>query len=132
MATRQEIQIAQDLIRFINIINDFFDCSVDFIRANTDVGLIKDTLKRTCQNIYGYRDRLLNFLANPTNKQMAINGLTSWGVDLDKAKQELLNMLAVADYINTNVDNVTDINGLNILASYIEANVPKLPLVRKA
>lgn len=144
MATRQEIQIAYDLIRFINVVNDLLDSSVPLakglIKTRMDeaterdmtVNEIKDALRRVCQNVYGYKTVILNFLNVPGNKQLAINGLIAWGVNLDNTKKELVDMLTVVDYVNTEVEKVTTSDELKTLGDYIDANVPKLPLVRKS
>lgn len=144
-ATRQEIQVAFDIIKFVNIINDLLDVSVPMARGQVkiwDKGLeaerdmtldeIKTHLKRTCLNIYGYRDKLNAFLAVPEKKQLAINGLSAIEVNLPEVKGQYQDMINEVDYIYAEVDNVTDQSGLNAIADHIDANVPKLSLLRRA
>jgi len=144
MATRQEIQVAWDLIKFINIINDLLDTSVPLVRGQikiTDnltkegrdmtVDEIKNALKQVCQNIYRYKKVILNFLDISKNNQLAINGLAAWGINLDNTKKELLDMLMVTDYLNTEVEKAVTLDKFKKLADYIDINVPKLPLIRK-
>jgi len=134
MATRQEIQIAWDLVKFINIINDFLDISVPLIKGQTEekrVDVIKTRVKRVCANIYGYRNKINTFLANPENKRMAINGLNAWGINFQEITDEYHYLLHETDYINKEIDTATNQQELNIFADHIDATVPKLPLVRR-
>jgi len=144
MATRQEIQVAFDLIKMVNIINDFLDCSVPMARGQVKtlddvtkeerdmtIDEIKAQLKRTCQNITGYQNKLNSFLAVPEKKQLAIDGLNAISVDLTEAKNQLQDMIVEKNYVDTQVDIVTDQAGLTAIGDHIEANVPKLPLIRR-
>ena len=144
MATRQNIQVALDLIKFVNIVNDLLDVSVPVARgqvqiwdeglqANRDMTVdeIKAILKRTCANITGYQNKLTNFLAVPEKKQLAIDGLSAIGVNLTEAKNQLTDMIVEKNYVNTQVDIATDQPGLTAIGDHIEANVPTLPLIRR-
>ena len=144
-ATRQDIQVAFDVIKMVNIINDLLDCSVPIARGQVKiwdevleverdmtVEEIKGRIKRTCLNIYGYRNKIDTFLAIPEQKQLAIAGLAAIEVNLPEVKNQYQNMIDETDYVYAQVDLVTNQAELNAIGDHIEANVPKLSLVRRA
>lgn len=149
MATRQEIQIAQDLIRFVNIVNDLMDVTaymMQEIDAQTGGPLqieeegifrsltfkeLKDRVVRACQNVQGYKIMIMDFL-DSADQAMIVSGLGVLGVDLLTFKNELLAMNTVRDYVAGQLSLMDAKVDLVILGQYIDANVPKLTLVRRS
>jgi len=144
-ATRQEIQVALDLVRFVNIVNDLLDNSVPVAKGEVKtfdresdeerdmtVEEMQSAMKRVCENIYGYKRIIVAFLAISENRELAKSGLAALGIDDVKLRAEFGSMIAVTNHIYNNIDLLNDEVKLKDLGSYIESNVQKLPLVRKA
>lgn len=138
------MQVAFDLIKMVNIINDLLDVSVPIARGQVKIidpetkeerdmtiDEIKAVLKRTCQNITGYQNKMVKFLADEGKKQLAKSGLLALEVNLTETRSQLTDMIIEKNYVNTQIDTVTDQTGLNAIADHIETNVPKLPLIRR-
>ena len=144
MATRQDFQIAQDVIRFVNIANDLIDVTSFMMReldpdgaplvdANGDpytFQMIKDNLIRTRQNILGYWNVIDTFITIYGVSNVA-NALNIIGVDASVVKQDLEDIKSVINYVSTNMAGLTEKSELIPLADYIDANIDKLPLVRR-
>ena len=144
-ATRQEIQVALDLVRFVNIVNDLLDNSVPVAKGEVKtfdresdeerdmtVEEMQSAMKRVCENIYGYKRIIVAFLAISENQELAKSGLAALGIDDVKLRAEFGSMIAVTNHIYNNIDLLNGEVKLKDLGSYIESNVQKLPLVRKA
>jgi hypothetical protein len=145
MATRQDFQIAQDIIRFVNIANDLIDVT-SFMMLELDPNgaplvdangnpwtfqMIKDSMIQARQNILGYWGLIDTFIT----KYGAVNVATALncvGVNATTVKQELDNLKAVINYVSTNMAGLTQKSELIPLADYIDANTDKLPLVRRS
>lgn len=151
MATRNEIQIAQDIIKFTNVMNDLLDClswQLQEIDPNTGGTLkikpegeaernyttaeLKDVAVRTVANALGYRNQMVNFLAKTGMLALATTGLTALGVDRAVVVQEVSGMKSVCDYLTANIPGAADKAALAQVGAYISTNVPKLKLVRRA
>ncbi len=146
-STRQEIQVALDFIRFVNVTNDLiyvgisaaknemklpiFDVSNNYI-GDRDMTIveIKDKLKRTKLNIEGYKDLIDNFLATPENLTSATKGLTALGVDIQDMKDDIL--LIYNSIADINLLSITTLGQLNQIGIDLETAIPRLPLIRKA
>jgi len=151
MATRNEIQIAQDIIKFTNVMNDLLDClswQLQEIDPNTGGTLkikpegeaernyttaeLKDVAVRTVANALGYRNQMVNFLVKTGMLALATTGLTALGVDRAVVVQEVSGMKSVCDYLTANIPGAADKAALAQVGAYISTNVPKLKLVRRA
>jgi len=149
MADRYVIQIAQDLIRFTNIINDLMDVASyqareidertgeklqipegDSFRDAT-LDELKQIVQRTTQNVLGYYQMLKKFL-DYIDINLVISGLSALGVNAQQLKDELLNMKSVRDHVVNNLSAVTTKAELAQLGTYIENNIPKLILIRRS
>lgn len=152
MATRQDFQIAQDVIRFVNIVNDLIDIASFMMRELDPDGAplikpeiinppeparpytfdeIKTLLIRTRQNILGYWSQIDIFITTYGASGVA-TALNCVGVNAVVVKQELDNMRDVINYVSTNMAGLTTKEQLIPLADYIDANTEKLPLVRRS
>lgn len=143
-ATRQEIQIALDLVRFTNVANDLLDVSVGKARGQQLVYLedgskrsmtideIKASLIRTSQNTKGYTTTITQFLSIPENRTKAITGLQALGVSLTEIENDTQLLNNASNELNTRAANSKTVQDLNAVADYIEQTVPALPLVRRS
>ena len=149
MATRYEIQIAQDLIRFVNIMNDLIDVAsyeakeIDAQTGNKlqipedstfrDATLdeLKEMVKRRLLNALGYYNMLKAFL-DKIDMSLVLSGLSALSVNTQELKNNLMDMKSVGEYVRANLSNVTTKSELANLGTYIDNNVPKLILVRRS
>ena len=150
MATRNDIQIAQDLIRFINIMNDLLDCASFILREKDpqtgekfqvknedgtfrDATLqeLKDAVKRTGQNVLNYWDMLDTFKAKYGGANIA-NALSALGVDAAAINNDLANFDTEARHLWQNIKDAQTKEELIPFADRIDANIPKLILVRRS
>ena len=153
MATRNDIQIAQDLIRFVNIMNDLMDCASYILREidpqtgleylvqipNTDppqfreatLDELKQAVKRTGQNVLGYWNMIDEF----KSKYGAVNvrdALLSLGIDAIAINNDLANFDTEAKHLWQNISAATTKAELIPFADRIDANISKLVLVRRS
>jgi len=145
MATRQDFQIAQDIIRFVNIVNDLIDVTSFMLRELDPNGnplvdgngdpftfqMIKDSVVRTRQNILGYWTQINTFITTYGASNVA-TALNCVGVNATTIKQELDNIKEVINYVQANMVGLKTKAQLIPLADYIDANTEKLPLVRRS
>ena len=149
MATRQDIQIAQDLIRFVNIMNDLIDCASYILRekdpqtgnkfqiqegeVSRDATLeeLKENVKRTGQNMIGYWNTITAF-KNKYGGAKLKTALESMGVDVLAIQADLANLDTEARHVWQNIQAAQTKAELLPFADRIDANVPKLILVRRS
>ena len=153
MATRQEIQIAQDLIRFINIMNDLLDCASWILREidpqtgekyqmqipDTDppefrdatLEELKETVKRMGQNVLGYWN-MIDAFKNKYGGANLRDALLSLGVDVTAVQTDLANFDVEARHLWQNIKDAQTKEELIPFADRIDANIPKLILVRRS
>ena len=149
MATRQEIQIALDLIKHVNVPNDLFlstavsvakgeipvtnSISVGGSSTNRAMTITekKEQLNRTAQNVVNYQSKITAFLSTSEKKVMAENGLNALGVNLVDLENDIQSMGDVAIEVKNKANKATTETELFAIADYIEQNVAALPLVRK-
>ena len=147
VATRQQIQIANDLIRFVNLTNDLLDVASYILREqDPDTGgpLINEdtgqpfTLPQLKQRLARKRDAILSYWAmidtfiTAYGQSNVVDALNAWGVSAVTAKQELDDIKAVIQTATQMVQAATDKSELPAIADYIDANSIKLPLVRRS
>jgi len=147
--TRQEIQVAQDFIRFVNIANDLVyvatsvakgEIKVDVFDENNQIidkrdmtiDEIKNKIKRIGLNIKGYRNLIDNFLSIPSNTTMALNGLNALSVDIQDMKNDILLIDNTITNIISTLSSIETMEQLNQIATDIENAITPLPLIRKA
>lgn len=151
MATRQEIQIAQDLIRFVNIMNDLIDVAsyiLQEVDAQTGEPLqitdketellrdltfeeLKNNSVRACQNIGSYFVQIKSFL-DKVDLSMVSSGLTALGVDTNTLRNEMLAINDTRNYVRSALLSAMTKADLIIIGQYIDTNIPKLTLVRRS
>jgi len=149
MATRNDIQIAQDLIRFVNIMNDLLDCASYILRGkdpqtggifqiqegqvSRDATLdeLKENVKRTGQNVLGYRNMLQSFIASYGGKNIR-EALLSFNVNYDDILADITAMENEARNLGNNIQGCKGKADLAPFADSIDANIPKLVLVRRS
>lgn len=150
MATRQEIQIAQDIIKFINTMNDLLDCASWMLREKDpqtggklqfqveenpprDFTLeeIKENVKRIGQNVLGYWNMINGFKDKYGGINLK-NAMLSLGVDVVDIQNDLASFDIEAKYLWQNIQNAQTKVELIPFADRIDTNVPKLTLVRRS
>ena len=138
MATRAEVQAGQDIIRFMNIINDLFDGVVkltDGLIKNQDGSDLtneqkKEGITRAISNMRIHRNQINIFLSN--NDSVAVNGLSVFGV----TKKDITDDISAFDTHFAQIETLLsqDVAGSKIadISSYKKSNIPELKLVRNA
>ena len=149
MATRNDIQIAQDLVRFIKIMNDLLDYASYILREinpqtgeryqiqNEDLSWrdatldeLKNEVKQTGQNILGYWNMIDSFVTKFGAANVR-DALLSLGIDAVAIQADLANFDTEAKHLWQNIKNAQTKAELIPFADRIDANVPKLVLVRR-
>lgn len=144
--TARQMIIATEVVRYVNIINDLLDVvSFQLRRKNANDGqqLVNPqtgdpaTLEEAKQFIRGN----LQSAAQYDNALTEFGALVGWsvvntalaGIQVDGAqlKAEYESMADEATYVFQNVDAATDWPNLIPLADRLDANVPKVPLIRR-
>ncbi len=132
-ATRQEIQIALDLVRFVNVPNDLFDyCGEQAKEQTLSIAEKKSILERTSQNVRGYINMIDKFLSVQENRTQAINGLSVLDIDITNIQNDTQNMRSVADEVEKRLLKAKTKEDVDAIADYIKQNIETLPLVRKS
>jgi len=149
MATRNDIQIAQDLIRFINIMNDLMDCASYILREkdpqtgakyqiqegetfrDATLDELKEKAKRTGQNVLNYWDMIEEF-KDGYGAANVRDALLSLGIDAVAINNDLANLDTEAKHLWQNIKNAQTKEQLIPFADRIDANIPKLILVRRS
>ncbi len=150
MATRQQIQIAQDLVRIVNIMNDLLDDASYALKginvSNGQPLMVTDTpidqtpinraitipekidrAKRAGLNIQGYHQTISDFIQNYGEKNVE-DALMTVGVSYVDIRTDIAAMKAEADKLTVLKG---DESTLELTSASIDANIPKLPLVRR-
>ena len=147
MATRQQIQIAQDIIRFVNITNDMLD-SISYVFRGVnprtggplvddstgqpfDLSAIKTKAGKTRDAILGYWSMIEDFRVAYGTAALA-DALNAFGVSATVVKADIDAIKGVINYCSAQMPSVVDLAGLIPLADYIDVNIDKLPLVRRS
>ena len=131
MATRQEVQMALDLMKRINVANDLFDDAAVLAKTNSDVEDTKLKLVRYRDNIMNYYNTVNNFLSDNTNRTKAASGFLGIGIDVDDIISDNTSYETHVEHIKTMAELATTKKDLEAIATYIESNVDNLLLVRK-
>ncbi|UCE05510.1 MAG: hypothetical protein JSW07_18160 [bacterium] len=151
MATRQEIQIAQDLIRFVNVMNDLLDSAAYILREidphtgdpyrvqdpfSTEnrvatLDEIKATITRLGKSVLGYWNMLASFKLGYGELDMD-KALKALGVNANDIVADISTFKTEAQYLSQNIGNVINKTELIPYADRLDANVPKLRLVRRS
>lgn len=150
MATRNDIQVGNDLIRFINIANDLVDTASFSLREIDNLtgldllyteqsgtkrvytfGELVAKIRQELQAVLTYEAMITDFIANygVVNTASALNALS---IDPATAKNELTVMSDEARYILTQISVVSTKAEMIPLADHIDQTVTKLALVRRA
>jgi len=152
MSTRNDLQIAQDLIRFINIMNDLIDNASYVLRdLNPETGEklqvedppgsgtfrdttfeeLKERVERICQNIVGYHSMIKKFVTKFGDVPLA-DALSSLNLDPVVIKSDFQVIKDVSNYVFVEIGGVSTKEELIPYADYIDANIVKLVLVRRS
>ena len=150
MANRIEIQIALDVIKFSNIINDFLDClswQLQGIDPNTGgpfllsdetgktheptIEEMKGIIQRTLANAEGYWNIISNGFKNIGSSTALKNGLSALGVNANSLESEVADMKSVMDQIKIDHKQILNKKEFKVLGQTVDVNVPKLKLLRR-
>lgn len=147
MATRQEIQIALDLIKHVNVPNDLLLSAavpvalgeIQVTKNELGVQTMRDmTVKERKANIAtlstqvrGYRERCASFLADSANRAMAINGLAALGMTVEELEADIATIKIATDRMTTGSARAKNGADMQAVAAELEKDTPPLPLVRK-
>ena len=148
MATRQEIQIALDLIKHVNVPNDLLLSAAIPITAGempVSVGTIgnakasremtldekKKHLATLATQIKGYRSKCETFLAIVANRTMAESGLAALGLTVADLETDIAVLKAASDRMAQGAKLAADTKGMEAVGTTLTKDTPALPLVRK-
>ena len=146
MATTQQIQIADDIVRYKNIMNDLLDfVSYQLRRINPDTGQayldregnpftheqIQQFVHKNMVAVRNFKAIILDFV-DKLGSQVVIDALQAVNItDLVGLKNEIINMDNVAGTVLNQVDKAANDTDFIAIASHIDANVEKLKLIRR-
>ena len=148
MATRQEIQIALDLIKHVNVPNDLLLSAAIPITAGempVSVGTIDDAqasremtlaekkahLATLAAQIKGYRVKCETFLAVSANRTMAESGLAALGLTVADLETDIAILKVATDRMAQGAKLAADTKGMEAVGTTLTKDTPALPLVRK-
>lgn len=152
MTTRNDIQVTQDLVRFVNIMNDLLDCASytlkeidpetgDRFQIREGVGgeiyrdatleELKLTARQSGQNALAYRNTLQSFIIKYGGENIR-KALLSLNVNYDDILSDITTMENEARNLVNNVKFCETKAELISMAKQIDQNVPKLVLVRRS
>ena len=144
-ATRQEIQIALDLVRFTNVAQDLFNNAAKLARGeikktvgtfpnNTQEDMtvddIKSALVRQMDNINAYKVMITQFLSDSEKRSKAVAGLQALRVDINSLIGDLQTMKNKLDTVKIETNNATTAAELKVIGDGIDNDIPQLDLVR--
>ena len=147
MATRQEIQIALDLIKAVNVPNDLLLSAAVPValgeaqvtegqpgaqtQRDMTVAERKANLATLSKQVRGYRDKCASFLGNATNRGLASRGLAALGVSLDEIEADIATIKTASDHMTAGAANADEHARLVTVGETLVTETPPLPLVRK-
>lgn len=131
MATRQEIQVALDLVRFTNIMNDLFDSLKDEKLSEFSIDDQKKFIQRKMFNIKNYQNVIQAYVGDINNSSMVDNGLAVLGVSKASLLADVISFGSVADQVDTLAKNATTAKDVADTIQCIKDNVADLKLLRK-
>lgn len=134
MATRQDLWISSEILRFTDIMHDCLDACRYLLKGlEPDTGVaieipleINGRIRSYSNAVSVHKVALEEFIAKitPTVAQTALNSL---GVDVPKLRSDVTDMGTYASYIYNNV--LTD--DYAIMATYLDTNLPKFVSIRR-
>ena len=145
MATRQEIQIALDLIKRVNCANDLLDTTVPLLNGEKLVRegefgsptIREMTLeekriagKKAVSNAKIYTSNVKLFLGNAGNRTKATSGLGVLGVSLSSIETDNNALDISANAVGSDLDAAKTQEDIDTVKAYITTNVEPLGLVR--
>ncbi len=132
-ATRQELQCALDMVRFVNITNDLLDSTV-LILNNDDLTIeeIKTLITTTDTNVNNYKVRIESFVKNTEQKTMVENGLNQLEIDYKTLVKDLKDIKDSSTELKNAVLGLTTKEQMKEKAKDVNKDIDKLPLIRKA
>lgn len=150
MKSRQQKQIIDDLLRFVNIMNDLLDVAALHLkeineetggslqvigddkvyrRATTDE--LISMAQRKGQNVLNYYSTIDGFIAGYGEDEIK-NVLSSFNYDPEEILSDISAMRDEAEHIINNVGSCSDKSELVKISDHIDSNIPKLTLVRRS
>lgn len=128
-ATRQEVQIALDIVRFVNIANNIFDEGKAVLADSTiDRSSREEHAERIARNAERYLNMVDSFLNNEENLSSASFGLQVLGIDIQDIIDTVSSYRSVIDEVR---GKTREKEKMEDVFSYIDQNVEELPLVRR-
>ena len=150
MATRNDIQVALDIVRFVNLAHDLVDtASYSMKEVDTLTGLdllyteqsgakreftfgeLIDRVRGELQAALAYEAMINDFISN-YSQQGLTTALDIWGMSIAALQSDLTAIGDEARYILTQLNSAKQKQDLIPLSAHIDQAVPKLALVRKA
>lgn len=134
MATRQDLWISSEILRFADIIHDCLDACRYLLKGlEPDTGIVLETPAEANDRIRSHSNAakihkvaLEEFITKIT-PSVAQEALASLGVDVPTLRADVTDMGGYADYIYNNVltkDHAT-------MAAFLDTNLPKFISVRR-
>ena len=146
MATRNDYQIALDVIKTINIINDLVDYASYILRdidprtggayVNAETGEpysvteIKQQLAIVRTNLLAYNNLINSYIAKVGVARL-VTALNILNIDAVEAKADMDNLKAVIEHVIPDIQAAVTKQDLIVSADYIDANAAKLELIRR-
>jgi len=145
MATRKDFQMALDVVKAANIVNDLLDCASYQLQGidpadggtfmiktetqprETTAADLKDIVTKTKTMIDMYKNNMAKL--DPVKLKAALG---TFGIDDVEFSQEFDSMVAVGNQIVTTATAAKDLTALATVGKYIDSNVPKLGLLRRS
>jgi len=151
MATRQEIQAAWDLVRKVNLINDWLETVSPIAKGKIKANVFgegkyalkvigkrdmtfeekKASIDKLLTSVQRLRNQLNSFLSVPEKVATVRNGLNAWGVDFEQLKGEKEELYNQSVHLKNGAAKATKDQELNNIGKWIDVNIPKLHLLRK-
>ena len=148
MATRQEIQIALDLIKHVNVPNDLLLSAaipiaagdmpvnaetIEDAKASREMTLDekKKHLATLATQVRGYRVKCESFLAVSANRTMATAGLAALGLTVEELEADIATLKTATDRMDAGAKLAADTKGMEAVGTTLSKDTPVLPLVRK-
>lgn len=143
--TRNQAQIVTEVVRYANIMNDLIDViSFELRRQNPDDGKlfsdeegipytveqVKGFIKNNIQTANVYYWALDEFITK-VGLNVVRDALLTWDIQATALKDDVELMKVEARYIWDNIDACNDWPDMIPLADRLDANIPKLTLIRR-
>ena len=149
--SRKSIQLANDLVKFVNVINDLCDVAAWYLQdidpadgstpvqyregdpvvvRESTVADLKSEAQKCYQGILTYHT-LINRYRDAVAQSVIVDALSDIGIVAAELLADLNSMKTHIQYVKDNISAATTKPELAVLGAYLDTNVPKLELLRR-